>query len=239
MFSFGVVLFEIFSGGENPWAGKVNDEVIAALKKGNRLDIPEEFKPSFVKNLIFECWKEEPANRPSFQEILETFYEFENPPEKEVDEDFIPIEKIQSKYSSTPKEKLDNDYLLVNTSKENVKSESTAPISSNSVSNLPLREYEKIDFIQRSSEDLFVEEKLPSTSSMGYEKIHSIERINDEELKSTLKEYETLHFIDRTETKNGSSVNERTETANLSPTNEEDMIGYEKIYSISSSSHQD
>ena len=48
VFSFGVVLFEIFTKGEAPWTGKMNDEVIEALRNNQRMKLPNKFAPQFI-----------------------------------------------------------------------------------------------------------------------------------------------------------------------------------------------
>jgi len=71
VFSFGVLLFEIFSKGREPWAGKSNDEVIVALERGERMRLPETFGPPFIIDLMNDCWKEEPHERPTFKDLYE------------------------------------------------------------------------------------------------------------------------------------------------------------------------
>ncbi|VDM67143.1 unnamed protein product [Strongylus vulgaris] len=41
VFSFGVVVFEIFSDGEEPWAGKTNAEVKVAVTSGQFVQMPQ------------------------------------------------------------------------------------------------------------------------------------------------------------------------------------------------------
>ena len=70
VFSFGVVLFEIFSKGGTPWPGKSNNKVIVALERGERMRLPETFGPQFIIDLMNECWKEDPHERPAFKVIF-------------------------------------------------------------------------------------------------------------------------------------------------------------------------
>lgn len=76
VFSYGVVLFELFSCGDNPWAGFNNDSVIAELRKGNRMPIPESFEFKFIVKLINQCWQEESDQRPTFQVFFSFFLFF-------------------------------------------------------------------------------------------------------------------------------------------------------------------
>lgn len=73
VFSFGVVLFEIFSKGKTPWAGMTNDDVIRELQNGGRMPLPPDFGPQFIKDIMEECWKDDPHQRPTFKDLLARF----------------------------------------------------------------------------------------------------------------------------------------------------------------------
>lgn len=68
VWSFGVLLYEIFSYGCQPYYGKNNQEVIEAIKNRELLACPE-MCPINVYNLMLECFAEQPCKRPSFTEI--------------------------------------------------------------------------------------------------------------------------------------------------------------------------
>ena len=68
VWSFGVLLYEIFSYGCQPYYGKNNQEVIEAVKNRELLSCPE-MCPINVYNLMLECFAEQPCKRPSFTEI--------------------------------------------------------------------------------------------------------------------------------------------------------------------------
>eukprot|EP01114_Cavostelium_apophysatum_P020724 TRINITY_DN7027_c0_g1_i1.p1 TRINITY_DN7027_c0_g1~~TRINITY_DN7027_c0_g1_i1.p1 ORF type:complete len:880 (+),score=201.48 TRINITY_DN7027_c0_g1_i1:204-2843(+) len=68
IWSFGVVLWEIFSFGAMPYSGKSNTETADFVLKGNRLSAPS-ICPDTIYTLMLECWKENPAERPSFDLI--------------------------------------------------------------------------------------------------------------------------------------------------------------------------
>ena len=67
VFSFGVVLFEMFSKGQIPWGNISNLEVVKALQKQERMPLPKEFGPQFIIDLMNECWKEDHHQRPTFE----------------------------------------------------------------------------------------------------------------------------------------------------------------------------
>ncbi|XP_037051223.1 tyrosine-protein kinase transmembrane receptor Ror [Bradysia coprophila] len=68
IWSFGVVLFEIYSYGLQPYYGYSNQEVISMVRARQLLPCPE-VCPSAVYSLMVECWHEQAVRRPSFPEI--------------------------------------------------------------------------------------------------------------------------------------------------------------------------
>ena len=68
VFSFGVLLFEIFVR-ERPW-GVVDDNVAVAKKvaAGERLIVPRNV-PETVRSLIVKCWLVLPTNRPTMAAV--------------------------------------------------------------------------------------------------------------------------------------------------------------------------
>jgi len=69
VWSFGVVLWEIFSYGQAPYPGLSNPEVIQQVYKGYRMPAPENCPPE-IAELMNECWQEEPLKRPQWIEIF-------------------------------------------------------------------------------------------------------------------------------------------------------------------------
>uniref|UniRef100_K1PLN0 Megakaryocyte-associated tyrosine-protein kinase n=1 Tax=Magallana gigas TaxID=29159 RepID=K1PLN0_MAGGI len=68
VWSFGVVLWEIFSFGEVPYPGTRSRDVQAYLRNGYRMDKPE-FANDFYYNIMKQCWKMKPKQRPSFRDM--------------------------------------------------------------------------------------------------------------------------------------------------------------------------
>ena len=68
VWSFGVVLWEIFSLGMQPYYGMVHEEVIKFLKDGNYLPYPEN-TPVPIYNLMKGCWNRKGSSRPAFRNI--------------------------------------------------------------------------------------------------------------------------------------------------------------------------
>ncbi|XP_055382066.1 tyrosine-protein kinase transmembrane receptor Ror isoform X2 [Condylostylus longicornis] len=68
VWSFGVVLWEIYSYGLQPYYGYSNQEVINMVRARQLLPCPEAC-PTAVYSLMIECWHEQAVRRPSFSEI--------------------------------------------------------------------------------------------------------------------------------------------------------------------------
>ncbi|XP_046853276.1 mast/stem cell growth factor receptor kita-like isoform X2 [Xenia sp. Carnegie-2017] len=67
MWSFGVVLFELFTLGGTPYPGLHVSEVYAHLLNGNRME-PPIYCPDIIADLMKKCWIENPQLRPTFEE---------------------------------------------------------------------------------------------------------------------------------------------------------------------------
>ncbi|KAG9486627.1 hypothetical protein GDO78_006807 [Eleutherodactylus coqui] len=77
VWAYGVVLWEIFSYGMQPYYGMAHEEVIYFVRDGNILSCPENC-PLELYNLMRLCWSKMPTDRPSFaciHRILERMYD--------------------------------------------------------------------------------------------------------------------------------------------------------------------
>lgn len=68
IWSFGVVLWEVFSFGHQPYYGYSNQEVIDMIRSRHLLPCPEDCPPH-IYSLMVETWHELPNKRPSFAEL--------------------------------------------------------------------------------------------------------------------------------------------------------------------------
>uniref|UniRef100_H2ZUX6 Tyrosine-protein kinase receptor n=1 Tax=Latimeria chalumnae TaxID=7897 RepID=H2ZUX6_LATCH len=68
--SFGVLLWEIFSLGYMPYPCKTNQEVLEFVTSGGRMDPPKSC-PGPVYRIMTQCWQHRPEHRPNFSTILE------------------------------------------------------------------------------------------------------------------------------------------------------------------------
>ncbi|XP_063091018.1 tyrosine-protein kinase Blk isoform X1 [Cavia porcellus] len=77
VWSFGVLLMEIITYGRVPYPGMSNPEVIRNLERGYRMPCPDTCPPALYRDVISECWRGRPEERPTFeflQSVLEDFY---------------------------------------------------------------------------------------------------------------------------------------------------------------------
>lgn len=68
VWSFGVLLWEIFSYGVQPYYGYSNQQVIEMIRNLQLLACPAEC-PLNIYNLMLQCWNEIPSKRPTFSQL--------------------------------------------------------------------------------------------------------------------------------------------------------------------------
>ncbi|XP_055346213.1 mast/stem cell growth factor receptor kita-like [Paramacrobiotus metropolitanus] len=73
VWSFGVIVWEIFTFGSEPYAvefpnGILYDQLCEFLRQGSRLNLPE-ICPTEIRQMAMGCWEFEPERRPSFSTI--------------------------------------------------------------------------------------------------------------------------------------------------------------------------
>uniref|UniRef100_A0A665T8M3 Tyrosine-protein kinase n=1 Tax=Echeneis naucrates TaxID=173247 RepID=A0A665T8M3_ECHNA len=79
VWSFGVVMWEIYSEGRMPFENLTNQEVVVKITSGNRLYRPHRAS-KLLYAIMYRCWHEKPQARPSFSELLEDIRKLaENP----------------------------------------------------------------------------------------------------------------------------------------------------------------
>ena len=70
VWSYGVVMWEIFTFGLQPYYGTSNEEVMEKVRHGKLLQKPTDNCPNKIYSIMTDCWQKEDQNRPSFTEIL-------------------------------------------------------------------------------------------------------------------------------------------------------------------------
>ena len=76
VWSFGIVLYEIITYGRVPYPGMTNAEVLEEIQTGYRMGCPPNC-PKQLHDIMLDCWREEPANRLTFETLqwqLEEFF---------------------------------------------------------------------------------------------------------------------------------------------------------------------
>lgn len=68
IWSFGVLMWEVFSFAMQPWYGCTNEQVIEKVKSGSILARPDN-SPQLIYSLMLECWKADPDQRINFTDI--------------------------------------------------------------------------------------------------------------------------------------------------------------------------
>uniref|UniRef100_A0A8C5AZB0 receptor protein-tyrosine kinase n=1 Tax=Gadus morhua TaxID=8049 RepID=A0A8C5AZB0_GADMO len=71
VWSYGILLWEIFSLGNSPYPGMpVDSKFYKLIKEGYRMDAPD-FAPSEMYQIMRSCWDADPCQRPPFRKIVE------------------------------------------------------------------------------------------------------------------------------------------------------------------------
>uniref|UniRef100_A0A671TXM8 receptor protein-tyrosine kinase n=1 Tax=Sparus aurata TaxID=8175 RepID=A0A671TXM8_SPAAU len=72
VWSFGILLWEIFSLGASPYPGlQIDEEFCHRLKGGTRMRAPE-YSTSEIYSTMLACWEASPSDRPTFTNLVET-----------------------------------------------------------------------------------------------------------------------------------------------------------------------
>lgn len=77
VWSFGILLYEIVTFGQMPYPALTNYQVVQKLSTGYRMSCPPSC-PKYMYEIMCDCWKEVPADRPTFETLqwkLEDFFE--------------------------------------------------------------------------------------------------------------------------------------------------------------------
>lgn len=74
VWSFGVLLWEIFNYGKIPYTDFSNLQVVEQVTAGNRLP-KSDICTDEIYEVMLQCWKESPDERPNFEQILELISE--------------------------------------------------------------------------------------------------------------------------------------------------------------------
>uniref|UniRef100_H3BW97 receptor protein-tyrosine kinase n=1 Tax=Tetraodon nigroviridis TaxID=99883 RepID=H3BW97_TETNG len=91
VWSFGVLLWEIFSLGASPYPGVCIDESFCRrLKEGTRMR-PPEYAPTEIYQIMLDCWLDRPTDRPTFAELVEHLGNLLQASAQQDGKDYIPL----------------------------------------------------------------------------------------------------------------------------------------------------
>ncbi|KAI6218058.1 Tyrosine-protein kinase [Aphelenchoides besseyi] len=76
VWSFGILLYEIFTKGHTPYVGMQNRQVLEEVDRGYRMPIPRECPPAVYHDAMLKCWQRNPEQRPTFAFLYSYFDDF-------------------------------------------------------------------------------------------------------------------------------------------------------------------
>lgn len=76
VWSYGILLWELFSLGGNPYPGvEINEKFIGLLKSGYRMDSPK-FASDEMYKVMLQTWDADPDKRPTFSQLVSSMGDF-------------------------------------------------------------------------------------------------------------------------------------------------------------------
>nr|XP_020499442.1 vascular endothelial growth factor receptor 2 isoform X1 [Labrus bergylta] len=101
VWSFGVLLWEIFSLGASPYPGVCIDESFCRrLKEGTRMR-PPEYATNEIYQTMLDCWLDRPTDRPTFAELVEHLGDLLQASAQQDGKDYIPLTVVGEADGST------------------------------------------------------------------------------------------------------------------------------------------
>ncbi|XP_017284342.1 vascular endothelial growth factor receptor 2 isoform X2 [Kryptolebias marmoratus] len=96
VWSFGVLLWEIFSLGASPYPGVCIDESFCRrLKEGTRMR-PPEYATTEIYQTMLDCWMACPTDRPTFAELVEHLGNLLQASAQQDGKDYIPLTAVEA-----------------------------------------------------------------------------------------------------------------------------------------------
>ena len=106
VWSFGILMIEIYTNGEKPYPNMINEKVIKSLLDGFR--IPQPFGCSLnIYNIILSCWNKL-DERPTFEQIKNKLNNIKN--DNNLETRFVEEEVNNSEINMTLTSKLNDTY---------------------------------------------------------------------------------------------------------------------------------
>ncbi|XP_053328514.1 vascular endothelial growth factor receptor kdr-like [Spea bombifrons] len=91
VWSFGVLLWEIFSLGASPYPGvQIDEDFCCRLKEGTRMRPPEYCTPEIYQTML-DCWQGNSTDRPTFTDLVERLGDLLQANVQQEGKDYIPL----------------------------------------------------------------------------------------------------------------------------------------------------
>ena len=91
IWSFGILLYEIMTSGQEPYLGMSDEEVLDSIARGYRMPCPPNCSNE-VYSIMMECWNEDPSKRPPFEDIVASLGDLDTYIDLETYDDSVPME---------------------------------------------------------------------------------------------------------------------------------------------------
>lgn len=102
VWSYGVLLWEIFSLGGSPYPGvQMDEDFCSRLKEGMRMRAPDHATPE-IYQIMLDCWHKDPKERPRFAELVEKLGDLLQANVQQGGKDYIPLNAILTGSSKFP-----------------------------------------------------------------------------------------------------------------------------------------
>lgn len=75
VWSYGILLYEIFTRGQTPYPGMTGGQVVDKLKDGYRMPCPQNC-PDPLYEIMKRCWAQEPEKRDTFEYLFNFFDDY-------------------------------------------------------------------------------------------------------------------------------------------------------------------
>ncbi|KAK0415816.1 hypothetical protein QR680_012135 [Steinernema hermaphroditum] len=183
VWSFGVVMFEIFNNGQRPWNN--DDEwplkrIATHIRKGI-MPVPPEKTPESLKQLMKACWRLDPAERSSFAEINNTI--------RKIKCDFaapLPAESTLAKVKGVRPLSLDEYVILVEKARVEEREDSSSAQSMKSQKTtrsrlISMQRSRKSRIIRRTDRTENIGSQMSKTRSVARRSSHSRKRRSETE----------------------------------------------------------
>ncbi|XP_068691325.1 proto-oncogene tyrosine-protein kinase receptor Ret-like isoform X3 [Montipora foliosa] len=89
VWSYGVVLYEIFTVGGDPFPGVLMRDIPALLENGYRMSRPKYINSQLYETMT-ECWENDPSKRPDFGSLKATFHKLM----EEEEQEYVNLEEL-------------------------------------------------------------------------------------------------------------------------------------------------